>query len=463
MNIVLITDKPRANPVEYFCVANGGRIIGIVNHTNEKYENQYINCYTIKDLPRIRYDLVIVDCVDMTQVYRELKEYQLENIYNYWADRNKLLEILNYSRMLCKRKFVVSDDCLQVGTCFNVCERKVTEDVPSVNSNVQQNKITSDVFEAYKHADLEYLSVDERYRTGENWRKFMEEARPNFYGAIQQSDTEVLSGLLNNFFRNELTGGTFGGKEGFDIFCDSEVEYQTLRDYFNVWKHCVPDTPIRVLDNPKVGNPYGVLIDDSIINANNFCNHYRSTHLNGLICDINRPIVAELGGGFGGLAYYLSKGSANFTYINFDLPENLMVSSYYLKSIFSDKKIKTYDGSNLKLDREELEKYDLVLLPHFCLPLLQDLSVDLFVNTISLAEMDFINIKTYSIEIVRVTKKYFYHENMLDNGSAYKYYPTSVFPALAHFKLLMNAPSRWPAFSLLSPSHCHMEYLYERQ
>lgn len=462
MNIVLVTDKPRANAVEFFCVANGGRIVALVNLTDSPYENQHITSYTISDIPRIGHDAVIIDCIDAPFVISQVKKYKTAEIYNYWPDRNKLLDLLRSSTLLCKRKFGVKDDCLQVGTEFYNCDQKVTEDMPSINSIERQAIIIDEVYEAYNKAYLKYPDLDEKYQTGENWRHFMEGSRPNFYSAIQRVDKKSLSDLLQNFFRNELTGGTFGGKEGYDDFCSRNFEPRELRSYFNVWKHCVPDTPIQELDNPRVGNPYGLSVNGALINSNSFCNHYRSVFLSRLISNIDKPVIAELGAGFGGLAYYLSKDNSDLTYINFDLPENLMVSSYYLKSIFPDKKIKLYDGLSEPLSREELQEYDLVLLPHFCLPRLTNLSIDLFVNTISLSEMDFLNIETYFKEIHRVTRQYFYHENMLDNGAGYKYFPTSVFPELADYKLLMNAPSRWPAFSLSSPGHCHMEFLYER-
>ena len=462
MKIVLVTDKPRANAVEYFCVANGGRIVALVNLTDSPYENQNITSYTISDIPKIGHDLIIVDCNDSQLVISQLKKYKTGEVYEYWEDRNKLLDIFQGSILLCKRKFDVEDDRLQVGTQFYSCDRKVTENIPSVNTDEQQRKIINDVYEAYTAGCLQCPNLDEKYRTGENWRHFMEGSRPNFYSAIKSSDLDTLSNMLENFFRNELTGGTFGGKEGYDGFCASNMELKPLRDYFNVWKHSVPDASIQELDNPHVGNPYGISVDGVLINTNSFMNHYRSAVLKRLISEVEAPMIAELGGGFGGLAYYLSKNNSGMTYINFDLPENLIVSSYYLKSIFPDKKIKLYDGSPEELSRSNLQEYDLVLLPHFCLPQLSSLSVDLFVNTISLSEMDYLNIETYFKEIYRVTKKYFYHENMIDNGAGYKYFPTSVFPELVDFRLLMSAPSRWPAFSLASPSHCHMEYLYKR-
>lgn len=121
------------------------------------------------------------------------------------------------------------------------------------------------------------------------------------------------------------------------------------------------------------------------------------------------------------------------TYINFDLPENLIVSSYYLKASNPEKRIKIFDGSEVDLSREDIQQYDAVLMPNYFLPKLEALSVDLFINTVSLSEMDFVSIEAYCKQISRVTRRYFYHENIIDSGASFYVFPTQTFPKLNAF------------------------------
>lgn len=460
MKIILVTDKPRANAVEYFCNSYGGIIVAVINMTSADYENKNIETCSLGDVPALECDLVIVDCCAPEDVERELKVLGVGNVYRFWRDRGEIIHAFS-SDLLCRRDFRVENGSLQIASEVFSC-RKETGDIPSANSAQQQLSITREVFEAYRKANAAYSGVPVEFRVGENWRNFLKHTRPTFYDAIERADLELLSSLLLDFFRNELTGGTFGGREGYQGFCDNPYEINALRSFFNVWKHCVSDDAIAVLDSPKVGNPYGMVVDGSLLNSNSFCNHYRAQYLDGLVRDAANPVVVELGGGFGGLGYFLTQTNHRMTYINFDLPENLIVSSYYLKSTFKDKKIKLYDGNEPVLTEEDIRTFDIILLPHFAITECPERVADVFVNTISLSEMDYQNIEVYFAEIQRITGSYFYHENMLDNGAGYKYFPVSVFPELQGFKRLMNAPSRWPAFSLTSPHHCHMEFLYER-
>ena len=55
-----------------------------------------------------------------------------------------------------------------------------------------------------------------------------------------------------------------------------------------------------------------------------------------------RPVIAELGGGYGRLFYFLSQHFSEFTYIGIDLPEILCCASYYLMLAFPDKRFLLY-------------------------------------------------------------------------------------------------------------------------
>ncbi len=310
-------------------------------------------------------------------------------------------------------------------------------------------------------AEQEAKTCSEPYQTGENWHNFLIQTRPEYHSVRLNNDFEGLSKLLSNFCRNEMSSGILGGREAFEAYIGHPGMEAGIRANFNIWAYSIGAAPLHELASPLIGNPYGHLIDGHIIHPNTFLNHYRGCMVRKLVDGIDRPVIAEIGGGFGGFAFYVKKFIPDSCYINYDLPENLLISSYFLSLAYPDLRIHYYTGQE---DMAELIKtHDIILMPNHALPLLPDRSVDLFVNTISLSEMSYLTITEYLSQITRTCDKFFYHENLIENGTGYLYYPIDTFPLLPDFMELSRQPSRWPYFSSTSPQHCHVEQLYLRR
>lgn len=341
-------------------------------------------------------------------------------------------------------------------------EGKFIENIPSPISVDQQRPLIEKLMAAYRTATSKMTTVPEEYRIGSNWGSFLKNTRREFYDAVNDLNVDKLSVLLNNFCRNCMSTGILGGESAFLHFRDGIMTKDFIHD-FNAWKYSVDD--INFCNNlamPHIGNPYGYNISGLIINNNSFYNDYRAYFCSRLIDGMPHPIVAEIGGGYGGFAYSLLKRSGVKTYINFDIPENLMVSSYYLSMAYPDKRVLLYDDNSVALDVETIRKYDIILLPNFMIPHIADLSVDFFINTISFSEMEYPTITAYFSQIKRTCKKYFYHENLAHAPSDYKGYPATVFPEIEEFKYVTVSPSRWAHFDLYSVQHTYMEHLLMR-
>ncbi|MEY4592786.1 MAG: hypothetical protein RIR18_1681 [Pseudomonadota bacterium] len=336
-------------------------------------------------------------------------------------------------------------------------EGKETNNIPRPTSESDDNALVERIFKAYCAAKNNLAQAPDCYRPGENWHHFLTTSRPNFYQAIESGDTDTLRSLLNNFARNELSSGILGGEEGFNAFINTSSTTD-LVEYFSIWAHSIGDAPIHEVASPPIGNPYGYRVDGHTIIPNSFLNHYRASMLHQLIPLSSEITIAEIGGGFGGLGYSLLQRNDKTKYLNFDLPENLVVSAYYLGSLFPEKRIYLYDGANDI--QEKLDDYDIFLLPNFSLAHFDRRTIDIFVNTISFSEMDYASIVEYLRKINEVTKHYFYQENLLHNRMQYKYYPTSTFPELSNFRRIYKSPSRWPFFSVNSHCHVHGEELF---
>jgi hypothetical protein len=103
------------------------------------------------------------------------------------------------------------------------------------------------------------------------------------------------------------------------------------------------------------------------------------------------------------------------------------------------------------------------MMPNLIPPKWRCWIVDLFVNTISLSEMDYETIVEYMSQIARTCREYFYHENLAHFHFSYRNYPCRFFPIPEVFDEVMTSASRWPFFSFNSEEHHYLEALYKRR
>ena len=71
-----------------------------------------------------------------------------------------------------------------------------------------------------------------------------------------------------------------------------------------------------------------------------------------------KNIMMDIGGGYGKLGYYMMKNNQNLTFIDFDIPETLVLASFYLSKCFPNKKNLFYGEKDL--DEKVLNEYDLI-------------------------------------------------------------------------------------------------------
>lgn len=301
-----------------------------------------------------------------------------------------------------------------------------------IDSGLQDRKITSPtsdyerviiqrILNSYLCAEIDARAESQVYQPGHKWRPQILEKRNEYIRAAHQYDIDELTLLLRNFFRNNGALSILKANMFHEVsskytplrsMYQKELAYAVLRD-IKVWKSIYPDVTFDKLKLSGAGNPFGYEEDGVIVTGSSCSLYYYAQKINQLVHGVDRPTVAEIGGGFGGMLYYLMKTNPNVHSINFDLPEVLMISQYYLMMSFPEKKFLLYDDARDKtsISQKDVRSYDVILLPNFCLPRLDDLSVDVFANTHSLSEMSYPTVEEYVKQISRVTKKYFYHEN----------------------------------------------------
>lgn len=186
--------------------------------------------------------------------------------------------------------------------------------------------------------------------------------------------------------------------------------FKTWEWFYNARRHT------SRLNYPTHGNQAGCYIDKAFVGVGSFFNDIYGSMLAELIKDADRPVVAELGAGYGKMAYFTLRDSANFSFIDFDLPETLCLAAYYL--------MKTWPNKPALLFGEELyspdshSQYDLIFMPSFEIEQLGVDTVDLFINKNSLGEMTRDAANNF-VNRIADASKLFFHMNIENNANLY--------------------------------------------
>lgn len=124
------------------------------------------------------------------------------------------------------------------------------------------------------------------------------------------------------------------------------------------------------------------------------------------------PVIAEIGAGYGGMATKIKKNLNQAKYIIFDLPEVNAVQTYYLKNVFSDKKVLGYEEF-LQSNDIMSEDFDFLILPGWEITNFKKDCVNTFINMRSMMEMNFDIIEFYmkSIHTMSKVNSFFFNVN----------------------------------------------------
>jgi hypothetical protein len=346
----------------------------------------------------------------------------------------------------------------------------------ALEAGLRYNKVTlnnsHDDTQLLKRIQQFYLSIKscqkqqpEIYQPAGEWSEHLKQ-RMQCYQAFYENTTDKLGQLLSNFWRNEL-GVLVKQYAGFQQLQECpklREDYTKLMAHdLMIWSNLF-NLDVSVLKIPEVGNPWGYLWSGTLIGSKNLRYHALATQVQGLVEDIKQPVVAEIGAGYCGMAYYLMRGGDNRKYINFDLPETLVVGAYYLSKSLPHRKIYLHNGGEIDWQKI-LRDFDIILLPNWMLQALPNSSVDVFINTFSLSEMSYPVIKHYLERITASCRYYFLHNNMDRKGvveAGFERVPASEYPFPPNsFKCL------YKRYDLFQQKHSgrngdYREFLYQR-
>ena len=137
-----------------------------------------------------------------------------------------------------------------------------------------------------------------------------------------------------------------------------EIYYNSLNHQKEMYKQLVDDNYNKLVIPDKfliTGDKY----DDGIIPHTGYRIGYYANQISKYTSK-SKKIYLEIGGGFGLLAYYLTKQNHNICYMIVDIPNTSILSGYFLINL--NLKVCLY-GEYDKLNEELYSKYDVVIIP----------------------------------------------------------------------------------------------------
>ena len=244
------------------------------------------------------------------------------------------------------------------------------------------------------------------------WEWINKNIKNDFIRAINSSDINFLSYHLTNFFKSETSFGLISStyKNVFKNNKSKNIFVSDILKNISVWEEFVKlkNKDYNLIhENKEIGNPYGVVHKNKKIIYDTPRHDYYAYKIINILKSKKNPTILEVGGGYGGLLLQLLKRNFNFTYINIDLPETLLVSYYYLR-----KKL----GINISLKKKlNKSKEKIIFVPYdenFFDEEKGKIPIDLLFNANSFSEMSKKIISNYFYLInKRIKPNYILHQN----------------------------------------------------
>lgn len=221
--------------------------------------------------------------------------------------------------------------------------------------------------------------------------------------------------------------------------------------------------PLDRLALPRFGNQAGARYEGAFVSCGAPFNDLLGLQLQQLVDGIERPVLGEIGGGYGKLAYCALRDLKDFCYVDWDLPETLCTAAYYLGRCFPGKRILLYGERAFGV--ECLREFDLIFMPPWEISKLTDRSIDCFFNKNSLGEMTPTSVQAYIAHIARTTRGYFFHLNHdrercpFPDGAGLL---ASEYPLPSDFRLIFRAPDMGHLLVQPDSRPDIFQYLWER-
>ncbi len=142
------------------------------------------------------------------------------------------------------------------------------------------------------------------------------------------------------------------------------------------------------------------------------------------------PVIAEVGGGWGGLAYQIKNLFPKVSYVIVDFPEVFLFSATYLLTLFPDA-TSLFVSDDMEITTLDLRQYDFIFIPQHLFSSKWNFAATLAINTVSFQEMTSGQVRSYAEKLSESGAKNLYSLNR--DCSPHNYQMTSVSEILREF------------------------------
>jgi putative sugar O-methyltransferase len=314
---------------------------------------------------------------------------------------------------------------------------------------------------AYSLATERQQGADAKYAPTAWWQEHRKLTLEPVLQALRSHDLDALQAMYRNFFRDDCATGLVPVQRIKGGYLDEVITDFHRRLYLfdalfrlDYWKAQTDGRyGLRDLAGPSVGNPFGVMLEDTLVRTGSEYQHYCAHRIAGLLPE-GTATVAEIGGGFGGMAYYLLRDRPATTYIDFDVPESIALTSYYLLKAFPQRKIVLYGEA--ELTGETIAQADMLLMPISGIAELPSGSVDLSFSSHAISDLSPALMAEYLNDIARFTRNYFLYIGNSDSTTVIA--RAGAGNGRATFTALDRRSSDWNRH--IAPKADHVEVLY---
>ena len=284
---------------------------------------------------------------------------------------------------------------------------------PKDNASFNQFLTLCDLYKKLKNLQS---NIDPIFHPRGEWSKQIAR-KLDFFNLIFENNFDEAFSRAENFWRDNHLGSFVKQIASFqDVISqnDSATKLsETIKHELNVWSH-LTNRKLESLEISSFGNIWGLLTNDIIIGPKCVRYNMLEWQVSNLLNACEGKTVYELGAGYGGFANFYMAADQNRTYVNFDLPETLFLCCWYLTNTLKNNNVR------IALSKSDLLTFSkepgVVLAPNWLLPDANSNSCDVFLNTFSLSEVGQDVLKIYCENIERVTRSFFFHNNMDRKG-----------------------------------------------
>lgn len=282
-----------------------------------------------------------------------------------------------------------------------------------IDNTHQDTALLERICTAYRRSVEQQKSAPDIYAATGWWQEVRQSSLRPVMDALLDRDLATLRAMYRNFYRDPCSTGLISVPYGMTSAYFGKTITNVHRHYYlsdvlhrvDYWKAQTSGRfALQELAGAPIGNPFGVVIDDTLVEAGAPFRHYCAQRIRQMLSPDDVTVV-EIGGGFGGAAYYLLRDRPGTTYIDLDAPESVALTSYYLMRSFPDLNFLLYGEE--ELTQAAIEQADVVLLPLFELTGMPARIAEVSLSSHSMSDLSRDALTEYLNHIARMTKRYF--------------------------------------------------------